>query len=731
MNNSVDSHSFHETHGMDVSITNSTLLNYQFNFLGKFAAKQSAAFNLVSQSRVSIQNSTFGHKEQNVEAMVSLNFTNGNVSLDGVQIVRAKMKNASAVIFTECNAGVKNSQFVENTGGSDGTVRVESSRLIIVRSTFEQNKASNGGAVLAHNSNISLFHCNFSHNYANCSANKESQSFERRGFEYNIGGHLFGHDWPVCTGGAVFAKKSVISMSKCNFFGNHADNSGGAVYAFMSQLEINQTHFNSNTAVNGGAMFLYRSNLSTNLNCTFEENWSHYDASALAAYDRNNLQIRQSFFLGNRANLNAAILSANQRTNVTFESCQFANNTAAIAQMTATRFVNITMKDCLIANNTSNYTGILRANFACNITLINCSIISNTVRVKALIWILNSTLTVTSSQFFKNQKGCVVDGRDLAAVHLVNCTFSDHALLGEPIIFMLHSRATFEHCTFRHNIYSNSGGIAIARYGTLLTVTDCHFEQNKPASQGGNTGGIFFLSQSNGTFQRCSFIENTAGEASVAYVDRSVVSFKNVTIENCTALGYGGVIRADGSKVTIEESKISRGQADFGGCLSLQQGSSLKACNSIFNECTAKVGGTMYQHMSDNITLDNCTVYSSFDTKREAIFFFNGAHLRISGGSCHMQKQGICIKFAHNEFDTSQQSTFFTFNFTVSRNQSWVNSRTDKDFLRHASSRDLIAIPQQGIMWEETPYASSKLFLTLFARMPNTCETAVWDKNVA
>ena len=150
-------------------------------------------------------------------------------------------------------------------------------------------------------------------------------------------------------GGGVRCSSGTITISKCIFVDNIAEN-GGGIYSNsdFGHLTVTDCTFNGNVAVDhmGGGIYGYRGDLTVS-NCTFNLNSANQEGGALAS-NYNNTTVTNCTFRENSAQWGGAIHSSH--FGATVKNCLFIGNSAQDGGGVCTKFLYL--QDLRISNCT-------------------------------------------------------------------------------------------------------------------------------------------------------------------------------------------------------------------------------------------------------------------------------------------------------------------------------------------------------------------------------------------
>lgn len=278
-------------------------------------------------------------------------------------------------------------------------------------------------------------------------------------------------------------------------------------------------------------------------------------------------------------------------------------------------------------------------------TFTDCSFLDNLATGSGGgVQIASGTATFSGCRFEENDAGASGGGLATAGatVHLDDCSFrmNDASSSGGAVFFDTTSgELTVDRCLFESNIASGSGGAihsASSPGGTLLTLTDCRFIDNR-ATAALSDGGALYLSGINNrnvTIQSCEFTANQCGESGGAVF---VLSGSGVGLlfEGCTFRGNstsdsdggGGALHlfhtaSNAALATLRDCVFQGNRCGGGGgavflsgLSARSPGESLINCSFQGNDATGSggaLGGTTGSSgVLGTMNLHNCVVWNN------------------------------------------------------------------------------------------------------------------------
>ena len=694
----------HRTHGINMNISHSHLTNYQLQFEGKRRRLMGLDSLENFESRKLVVNSSrllgIGHDLSN-----ALEISGASVYFTDIEVFGANQNRSIVVVKEESNVTFNNSVFIGNNVQSkkSSSIKILSSSVWIEKCTFTDNTGHSGGVLYVHNSKINIVHSTFTGNKARDSGGAIYSIM----VAINITNCTFENNWAQYQGGAIYTfNKAIFKICKNVFINNTAMVYGGAIFGQQyTHFKFNHTQFKFNTAVNkdGGAIALLHNNKLSVDNCLFEGSRGQ-EAGTIQTTFNSSLVITNTNFSRNVGEINSAVLRAQERSLVLLKNCRFESNYAKTAEcgIAAYDTAKVTIEGCHFENNSSPFTGILMARGQVHIRISESTITGNKAMLNNLIDVGNGSLLVINSSSLSNNMGGNIVYSDMnSTLTIINSSFVNHSLLADPLIRI----AVNTQLILRNNLFSNNSqhkeGIVAIKTNSSANVSNCRFNKSY-ASQ----GGVFYLIEGSKIIvKNCTFKDNFAGDASLAYLKDSQATFLSITATNGSSLGHGGMIAAYNGNVFIYDSRLSHARGPIGGCVMLEEFSSLAAFNTVFEHSYSKTGGAIFKFGPGNVSLENCTFTNNTGEHGGSISLYDSDYLRLSRGSCEVLPNSTCVTFKNDYYYNDSRSHLYTYNFTIKKFNVTVNSRTDKTFLLDIRKLNMISGKSS---WLETAYASCK-----------------------
>jgi len=175
---------------------------------------------------------------------------------------------------------------------------------------------------------------------------------------------------------------------------------------------------------------------------------------------------------------------------------------------------------------------------------------------------------------------------------------------------------TIAKCTFRGNFARTGGGMLSS---SNAKVIGCTFMMNAASAIGGEGGGM--RSGGNPIIEKCSFIGNRAADGGGMSNLHADSTLSNCSFFDNSAIGGGGGAWVSGGKAVFSNCVFKRNSAQGGGAvrISVDDDSSLVNCLFENNQAEEK-GGAIENHVSRNLSLENCTFVQNSSLRGNAFF---------------------------------------------------------------------------------------------------------------
>lgn len=220
-------------------------------------------------------------------------------------------KGAAIRAISQSNLSIKNSTFTDNGATYGSGIQVENSSMTIDGTTFSKNYARFGEAISNNKSLAIVKNSTFKDNISSKGGGALHYESVKNGTK--IDNAAFINNYSVLNGGAIYNTKSAYPMTQITFNGNSSGKSGGAIYNSQSSNTINASTFAYNTSYNqagastnakGGAIY-NNSSAPKLVNTTFYNNHSSQGGAMFTSSSPTNPMIVNSVFWSNNSRRNS------------------------------------------------------------------------------------------------------------------------------------------------------------------------------------------------------------------------------------------------------------------------------------------------------------------------------------------------------------------------------------------------------------------------------------------
>ena len=407
----------------------------------------------------------------------------------------------------------------------------------------------------------------------------------------------------TAAGGAIFSKRSRISISQCKFEGNRA-HVGGAIFCqYHSHIMISDSTFEGNHATSldkydngmclggGGVMHIESDSSVTIQKCHFRQNSAHYFGGTIDILHAHNavLTIDDSTFIDNSAKYGGVLnVFGTYSTRINITNSEFKDNNVkrdggAMALLSNIYFwsayaIKMNIVDSKFTENKAQDQGGVVA-------------VSNTE---------NSIVSITKSEFVNNcaQKGGGVMSakqNDKINITIYESTLNyNEANKGGALLFYLNHRY------INLVVYANKfqGNVALSKGGTFyiegqnlrIKVDESSFSDCRTES-----GGAMFLYRGetvidNSNFTNCS----ASSDGGCVYLIEGDVHILRSTFDSNRAGKNGGSVCSEGGKIFINHTSFVDNSATSGGTLHSQHTHTVITESEFRGSRAYTSGGTMY-----------------------------------------------------------------------------------------------------------------------------------------
>jgi predicted outer membrane repeat protein len=464
----------------------------------------------------------------------------------------------------------------DNKANDDGGAifAQERSEVQIRHAVLRRNHAKDGGAIVA------ILGCKLVLAHIEFDANKE-----------------------LADGGALLLNQTKLQGSKLTFSSNAAgqglNETAGAIFMFGgSESSLNEVHFKNNSAGGGGVLVIDGASKMEIKRVTFEHSHSTFAAVALIS-GSSTLIMTDAYTHSNHAQGDAGAFLVQDRSELSVENATFHSNSAgdsAGAVMLSSQ-AQLKLLGCTFEDNSAQVGGgalFLQA---------QSSLVADGVRFLrnqanrggAILIIGASTMRTANAKFFMN--AATMDGGAVfvsqASVLEIVASELNHSKAGGSggAISLGHSTLTLETVVMRDNIAGLDGGAICAVNNSHVDATGL----DVLANQVERSGGAMAIFESVLSVKSSVCSENAANKFGGAVLSRSSrITLSGLTMNSNRAVKsggalsadqsshadlhriaafdnsagkFGGFLHADGSVVTVTESRADSNRAvnDGGG----------------------------------------------------------------------------------------------------------------------------------------------------------------------
>eukprot|EP00736_Rhodelphis_marinus_P005425 Rmarinus@m.19636 len=406
---------------------------------------------------------------------------------------------------------------------------------------------------------------------------------------------------------------------------------GGAVFSDNHPVYFENVRFYQNRATGtipsgqGGAVYLRADDYSlpiTFLKCIFEENESEAPGGALVLYARTGGLFDSCIFANNSAAsaMWAGAVLLEDQSAPEFRSCVFHNNFASFGgAVDDGGTASGKFHDCVFVQNRAKYGGAYYAYQESTTSFTGCLFDDNVVEQSGgALRFTSSTHARVTDCTVRDSKG--VDGTafyisDMASVTIENCTFESHEEITRGGIFHITTSGTVDisNITVRNNTVKNASLFHVRQGSVFLRGATVQYNV-------GLSGTVFTL-ESPGLDQTYRIVDsvfnyNTAiTDASFAIVRNAAMVLDNVTVSD--HFGRGATIYIDQhGTIDVQNSLFERNivssltaSAGNGGVFALNDEGQLHVAHSTFRHNKASGhGGVMFSDAEEGVVVGHNVV---------------------------------------------------------------------------------------------------------------------------
>ncbi len=445
--------------------------------------------------------------------------------------------------------------FQENFAGGGGAVGFEPVNAVSFRnSKFNANTSQHGAGAIWSAYYIPSIEIVDSEFKQNSGATAGAIDFGGGTDHFVLSGSTFESNVSEQNGGGLYLSiwsDTPAEIANCYFSDNQAVGDGGALLFDYGSLTLSDCIFENNQARVGGAVYgsfvalcMDRCEFSNNIATAYS---TSLGGGAIASEGIENLEIRNSVFEGNSAELGGAL---NLRYVPTMEitKTSFTENNASIygGAIDVEGWLQGRISECTFKDNDAMYGGALYFGSYLEdlAAVVDCVFQENWAQRNGGAIYSDSWFRVTSSSFDHNRAGEY--GGAVAAspdVDIDDCLFQDNFAERGGGVY-LHSSyslgpGTLSDSKFVRNRAIIGGGLATE--GVLFTVSRCGFTNNHAT-----VGGAMSLSYDEKVLvQNSIMISNSAMYGGAIAAGTGLLEINNCTVVNNSASALGGGVIGD------------------------------------------------------------------------------------------------------------------------------------------------------------------------------------------
>ncbi|CDW84499.1 UNKNOWN [Stylonychia lemnae] len=436
---------------------------------------------------------------------------------------------------------------------------------------------------------------------------------------------LMNNDFQKCgysSQGGLFSLQKTTLTDYNSIYKNISGQYGGVLFAQDSIISITQSKFIGNLAKTGGVFYIVsNSNLSISY-CQFQQNQAVQSAGVLYVSTQSIFNVKGSIFEQNKAEENSVIevLNTFLQENVIIINCQFLDNVAAKNTISMI-YSNVQIKDTLFNNNYAKYRS-----------------------KNLLLEFVNITIQNTIFQNKPENK-----------LALINDETSGGALyiLGDSVIRI--SRSSF----INNQANSKGGAIYTSGFESIFIGEGTKFINNSAVENGED---IYVTNSLNMLTLNNVFVQNLKSKNSI-YIEQAILNAENLVMkdlnQNYESKMGAGIFCNYCKSFKIKSSQFINLKSIVGGAISIieidinkgktqeQKEEKFYITDSLFQNCTAQIGGAIYAENAQSVKIVNSTF-----SENKALIVKNSL-LQItnkgSGGAvyytCNSQQLNCKMKF--------------------------------------------------------------------------------------
>eukprot|EP00347_Sterkiella_histriomuscorum_P017498 403349122 len=421
--------------------------------------------------------------------------------------------------------------------------------------------------------------------------------------------------------GGIFTLIETNFEDYSSLFENNAAINGGAINCNGGKMTMEGSILQNNQAYVGGAIYLQKEAYLQTRSILIQKNSAYKEAGALYL-----TQLSYFYLYGTQLNYNRA-----------YES-------SAIKIFGGSEYFNSTLDLCLVSSNYANTSYTIsvdsgqvymlktnfRANFATRRTKNIFIIFSRMILVLCKFWQDNHLYQINDNRLNNFTGGFILVGTN-SLLHLQESSFENgEAYQGGAIYVSSESYLTVQQSSFKNNYAKSQGGAIFAQTSfDIIIKRQSNFTNNQALQLGDHiymidafVNSILISDSQFNTLQALSsaiYLENIKQVNLTKTLANKI--YTNMLMPR-NIMQYGGFLRCQKcDQLTIQDSNFTNiNSAELGGAIYIQMLDENKIANkkypkypsvlilrSLFQNCTAFIGGAIYNDNIDLFTIINST----------------------------------------------------------------------------------------------------------------------------
>ena len=490
-----------------------------------------------------------------------------------------------------------------------GVVDAYNGKVSIVGGIYSGNKAATGGAVYAKKSTVTVSGAEFKNNestYVNSDYDSTcgGGAITVSGGTLDIAGSTLDGNKSDYYGGAVHATGATVNISNNSVFKNNTGKTGGAVYSSSgSKLTVDQSSFTANTSL-GFNGIIY---VSGTLNMTKVTATENNSANGVLNVGSGTATVSESNFSNNTAtNQGGAIVAKNCK--LTLEDNIFSGNSAnqggALYVYEATE---LTVDASTFTENYSKSNGGAIFVYRTPVTLIGSTFTGNSSDAHGgAISNAGAVITATGDNIFTSNTS-----KNHAGAIYVSYISAKEATEKEPAVEAAVGVLNMTGGTFENNSAAKAGGAISARTGSVVNLTSTVLKGNSASSENNSEGGGAIFAN-DGTLTLSGVVmdgnESAAYGGAITGLNMSLSISGNSEIKNCvgktgTAFNFRGTGTYELTDITVKDN----GSGDGNGVIYITGSGTLNLTRVTVSGNNVYNGGAIYNSGSTVVNVTDST----------------------------------------------------------------------------------------------------------------------------